>query len=272
MLWETLLKVLKKSKKAKMGSKRIVIKVGSHVLTENGSIAKVRMLALVELIVSLKVLHYEVILVSSGAVAAGYTRLPLDRAVVANKQALAAIGQPLLLKMYQEKFEIFDLLCSQVLLSADVFESDKHVNHAKVAIDTLLENNVVPIINENDTVSIDELVFGDNDRLSAHVAHHFDASLLVILSDIDAFYDKDPNKYEDAVRRAVVTQLSQEELDADHTPNNAFATGGIVTKLQSADFLMKHGRKMLLASGFDLADVKAFLVDGVHEGGTLFKA
>jgi len=255
-----------------MSTQRIVIKVGSHVLTEAGNIAKVRMLALVELIALLKVNHYEVILVSSGAVAAGYTRLPLDRGILANKQALAAIGQPLLLKMYQEKFEKFALLCSQVLLRADVFDSDEHMNHAKVAIDTLLANNVVPIINENDTVSIEELVFGDNDRLSAHVAHYFDASLLIILSDIDAFYDKDPNKYDDAVRRAVVTQLSKEELEADHTPNNEFATGGIVTKLQSADFLMKNGREMLLASGFDLADVKTFLVDGVHEGGTLFKA
>lgn len=252
--------------------KRVVIKVGSHVLTENGTIAKVRMLALVELIAELKADKYEVILVSSGAVSAGYTQLPLDRSVVANKQALAAIGQPYLLKMYQEKFEKFALLCSQVLLSADVFESKKHRDHAKNAIDTLLRNNVVPIINENDTVSIEELVFGDNDRLSAHVAHYFDASLLVILSDIDAFYDKDPNKYEDAKRRAIVNSIHEDELNADHTPNNEFATGGIVTKLQAADFVMKQGRAMFLASGFDLSDVKSFLINGKHEGGTLFKA
>lgn len=249
---------------------RIVIKVGSHVLTEHGTIAKKRMLALVELISELKAKEYEVILVSSGAVAAGYTKLPLDRSSVDNRQALAAIGQPLLLKMYQEKFEIFDMLCSQVLLSADVFESKEHTDHAKVAIDTLLANQVVPIINENDTVSIDELVFGDNDRLSAHVAHFFDAKLLVILSDIDAFYDKDPNKYEDATRRAVVRVLLQEELEAEHTPNNTFATGGIVTKLQSADFMMKHNKEMFLASGFDLSDVRSYLLDNVHQGGTLF--
>jgi len=254
-----------------MSVQRIVIKVGSHVLTQDGDIAKRRMLALVELIVILKEHKYEVILVSSGAVAAGFTQLPLDRGTVANKQALAAIGQPLLLKMYQEKFAQFDLLCSQVLLSADVFDSAEHIAHAKVAIDTLLENGVVPIINENDTVSVEELVFGDNDRLSAHVAHHFDAKLLVILSDIDAFYDKDPNQYNDAKRRAVVSEIFKEELEAEHTPNNEFATGGIVTKLQSANFLMNHGREMFLASGFDLHDVKTFLVDGEHVGGTLFK-
>ena len=250
---------------------RLVIKVGSHVLTENGSIARERMLALVEFIAQLKRNDNEVILVSSGAVAAGFTQLPLDRSFIGNRQALAAIGQPLLLKMYQEKFAIFDMLCSQVLFSADVFESAKHVKHAKVAIDTLLENAVVPIINENDTVSVEELVFGDNDRLSAHVAHHFDAELLVILSDIDAFYDKDPNRYEDAKRREIVTVISQEELTAEHSPNNEFATGGIVTKLQSADFLMKHGREMFLSSGFDLHDVRSYLIDNKHIGGTLFK-
>jgi len=254
-----------------MSTQRIVLKVGSHVLTEDGGIAHVRMSALVELICELKDNNYEVILVSSGAVA-GHTQLPLDRSKVANRQALAAIGQPLLLTMYQEKFSTCGLLCSQILFRADVFDSDEHVNHAKVAIDTLLENNVVPIINENDTVSIEELVFGDNDRLSAHVAHYFDAELLVILSDIDAFYDKDPNVYDDATRRAIVNLISKEELEAEHTPSNEFATGGIVTKLQSADFMMRHGKEMFLASGFDLSDVKALLVDGKHVGGTLFKS
>jgi len=251
---------------------RIVIKVGSHVLTEDGTIAKTRMLALVQLIAELKAHKYEVILVSSGAVAAGFTQLPLDRGYIANRQALAAIGQPLLLKMYQEKFAKFGLLCSQVLFSADVFESAEHVAHAKVAIDTLLENSVVPIINENDTVSIEELVFGDNDRLSAHVAHYFDAELLVILSDIDAYYDKDPNKYNDAKAIKKLGIIETESLKAEHTPNNEFATGGIVTKLQSADFLMKEHRKMYLASGFDLSDVKKFLIDNEHIGGTLFEA
>ena len=250
---------------------RLVIKVGSHVLTSDGKIAKKRMMSLVTLIADLKSAGNEVIVVSSGAVAAGYTLLPLDRNSVANRQALAAIGQPLLMKMYQEKFERHDMLCSQVLLSADVFESQEHTEHAKNAVDRLLANGVVPIINENDTVSIEELVFGDNDRLSAHVAHHFDAQMLVILSDIDAFYDKDPNRYSDAERRDIVYEISQEELTAEHTPNNEFATGGIVTKLQAADFLMKHGREMFLASGFDLDAVRAFLLQGKHEGGTLFK-
>jgi len=251
--------------------KRVVIKVGSHVLTNNGAIASARMLALVEFISQLKKTGLEVILVSSGAVAAGYAQLPLSRDTLGNRQALAAIGQPYLLKLYQEKFSKYNLLCSQVLFSADVFDSKKHIAHAKVAIDTLLENGVVPIVNENDTVSVEELVFGDNDRLSAHIAHYFDASLLVILSDISAYYDKDPNVYSDAKQRAVVTKIENNELEALHTPNNEFATGGIVTKLQAADFLMNHDKEMFLSSGFDLKDIKSFLLNNTYTGGTLFK-
>ena len=252
--------------------KRVVLKVGSHVLTENSGMAEDRITALVALIAQIKAKGTEVILVSSGAVAAGYTQLHLDRSEVANRQALAAIGQPYLLGLYRELFAEHKLLASQVLLSADVFDSRKATRHAKIAIDTLLANGVIPIINENDTVSIDELVFGDNDRLSAHVAHYFDAGLLVLLSDIDAYYDKDPNRHADAQPKKTVTRLSAEALTADATPNDAFATGGIVTKLQAADFLMQHKREMFLASGFDLADVKALLVEGVHKGGTLFRS
>ena len=254
----------------KMQKRRVVLKVGSHVLSQDGAIAKRRMLALVEFIAELKESGNDVILVSSGAVSAGYTKLKLDRNILANKQALASIGQPYLMTMYQEQFDIFDILCSQVLLYANVFENDEDMDHDKNAIDILLGSGVVPIINENDTVSTEELVFGDNDRLSAHVAYYFDASILVILSDIDAFYDKDPNRYNDAKRREVVTNITNEELEAKHTPNSEFATGGIVTKLQSANFLMERDREMFLASGFDLSDAKSFLIDGIHSGGTLF--
>jgi len=252
-----------------MNYRRIVIKVGSHILTEGEKVAKDRMKALVEFISQLK--STEVILVSSGAVAAGYTKLQLDRDIVSNRQALAAIGQPLLLGMYQDKFAKYNMLCSQVLFSSDVFDSRKHTAHAKNAIDTLLSNGVIPIINENDTVSIEELIFGDNDRLSAHVAYYFDADILIILSDIDAYYDKDPNKYSDAVAKVSVDHIEPLELEAEHTPNSKFATGGIVTKLQSAEFMIKHNKEMYLASGFNLKDIKNFLLHNKQTGGTLFK-
>lgn len=250
--------------------KRIVIKVGSHVLTENSEISRTRMIALVELIASLYDAKNEVILVTSGAVSSGYTKIKLDKSHIPNRQALAAIGQPLLLGMYSEKFAKFNMLCSQILLTASDLDSRKLTQHAKNAIEVLLANKIVPIINENDVTATEELVFGDNDRLSAHAAYHFGADMLVILSDIDGYYDKDPNKFDDAVVFKTHGRLSDEALNQEHSANNEFATGGIVTKLQSADFLMEHGKEMYLASGFDLSDIKSFLLNGVQKGGTHF--
>ncbi len=251
--------------------KRIVIKVGSHVLTQDGAVCKQRMRELVGLIADVMAKGTEVILVSSGAVSAGYTVLPMDRRDIGNKQALAAIGQPLLLKMYQEKFASYDIICSQVLLSAADLDSKKRTTLARHALDNLLAHRVVPIINENDVIATEELVFGDNDQLSAYVAENFDAELLVLLSDIDALYDKDPRAFKDAVVRKEVDSISQEELNAPAIATNEFATGGIVTKLKAANFLLKNNKKMFLATGFDLSDARSFLLEGKHVGGTLFR-
>ncbi len=254
-----------------MKFKRVVIKVGSHVLTENRAVSKERMIDLVDLIAQLMQRDIEVILVSSGAVSAGYTVLPLDRLTIGNKQVLASIGQPLLLKMYQEKFAKYNLLCSQILLSASDLDSKKRTYLAQVTIDNLLKNRVVPIINENDVIATEELVFGDNDQLSASVADNFSAELLVILSDIDALYTKDPRKHSDAKIRKEVNYITEEELQDIPSPNSEFATGGIVTKLKAGKYLLDRGRKMFLATGFGLNDIRSFLLDGVHKGGTLFK-
>uniref|UniRef100_UPI00260CE809 glutamate 5-kinase n=1 Tax=Hydrogenimonas sp. TaxID=2231112 RepID=UPI00260CE809 len=232
--------------------KRIVIKVGSAVLTEQNRVARERMAALVELIAKVKEKGVDVILVSSGAVAAGYTLCRLDKKELPNRQALASIGQPRLMAMYQKKFERYGILVSQILLTADDFDSRKRTYHAKCAVETLLAQHVVPIINENDVTATEELVFGDNDQLSAHVAYYFDAELLVILSDIDSYYDKDPRKHADAKPRKIVHEVPQEDLRAECTPNTSFATGGIVTKLKAADFLLKRGKEIFFASGFDL--------------------
>jgi glutamate 5-kinase len=129
----------------------------------------------------------------------------------------------------------------------------------------------VPIINENDVTATEELVFGDNDRLSAHVTYHFDADMLVILSDIDGYYDKDPNKFSNAVMFKEHSFLDEATLLQEHSANNEFATGGIVTKLQSAQFLLENGKEMFLASGFNLSDIKSFLLNGIQKGGTLFR-
>jgi glutamate 5-kinase len=250
--------------------KRIVIKVGSAVLTEQNRIANDRMQNLVDLIAELKNI-YEVILVSSGAVAAGYTELKLDKSIIANKQALASIGQPLLMHRYKKKFEKYGVITSQVLVTAANFQTEVACSNLKDTAQALLKNGVLPIVNENDSTATQELIVGDNDQLSAYVAHYFNADLLVILSDIDAYYDSDPKSNPDAKVLKIVSQIPKVELERDVTPNNSFATGGIVTKLKAANFLLEHDEEMFLASGFNLADVKSFLIDNIHKGGTHFK-
>jgi len=250
--------------------RRIVIKVGSAVLNEHATLALNRMQKLVELIASLHVKKYEVILVSSGAVSAGYSLLPIDKANLANKQALAAVGQPILLHTYQELFTEHNVLISQVLVTSANFHNEEQDNSVVGTINTLLAHNVVPIVNENDATAVEELILGDNDQLSAYVAAHVDADLLVMLSDIDAYFDKDPNTHDDAVERLYVDKIEQSELERDVTPTNEFATGGIVTKLKAASYMLRHNKPTFLASGFDLTNVTSFLKDEKHIGGTLF--
>ena len=251
---------------------RIVIKVGSAVLTDTktNSLAYERMKNLVELIFILKKQNFEVILVSSGAVAAGYTLLKLDKNILENKQALASLGQPLLMDTYRKKFGYFHLLCSQVLLEANDFFNDKTLICAKKTINTLLKNNIVPIINENDTTAIEELVFGDNDQLAAYVTYYFNAKMLVILTDIDGYYDKNPCQYQDAKLLKKVSQISAQQLNQPCNANNTFATGGIVTKLKAANFLLQKNIPMFLTSGFDLTYIKEYLLYNNHTKGTLF--
>ncbi|NCO01095.1 MAG: glutamate 5-kinase [Epsilonproteobacteria bacterium] len=249
---------------------RIVIKVGSAVLTHKNKIAKERMLNLVHLIVKLKE-KFEVVLVTSGAVAAGYSALKLDKTKQIGKKAIAAAGQPILMTSYKKKFDIFDIDTAQILLTEDDFDSRKRTKMFQDIIDAHLSNDILPIINENDITSTPEQLFGDNDQLSANVAHAIKANLLVILSDIDGYYDKNPQEYEDAKLFKIMNELPKGVLEDESTPNNPFATGGIVTKLKAADFMMKQGRKMFLTNGFDLTAAESFLLHNTHTLGTLFE-
>ncbi|MDP3118897.1 MAG: glutamate 5-kinase [Sulfuricurvum sp.] len=249
---------------------RIVIKVGTAVLTENNNIAKERMMNLVTLIANLKKI-YDVILVTSGAVGAGYSALKLDKSKQIGRKALAAAGQPILMSSYKQKFGIYDMDTAQILLTEDDFDSRKRTIMFQEIINTHLNYDIVPIINENDITSTPEQSFGDNDQLSAHVACATDADLLVILSDIDGYYDKNPKEFKDAKIIKEITEIPKEALAQDASANNAFATGGIVTKLKAADFLMKRGKKMFLCNGFYLSAAESYLFRGEHTLGTLFK-
>ena len=251
--------------------KRLVIKVGTAVLTQGEELALQRMKNLVNLISTLKNdKNLEVILVSSGAVGAGYTELKLDKTVLANKQTLAAIGQPKLMKTYQEMFQEFGITVAQMLFIADDFDSRKRSKNAKNVMEILLQNKVIPIINENDVIATEELI-GDNDQLAAYITHYFKADMLVILTDIDGYYDKYPREFSDAKIQKIINEISQDELDKKPSANSKFATGGIVTKLKAADFLMQKNIPMYLTSGFDLTNAYDFLVENNHKSGTIFK-
>jgi len=248
---------------------RVVVKVGSAVLTQDTSLALERMQNLVRFLVELKKKH-EVILVSSGAVSAGYTVLQLDRALIKNKQALASIGQPILMKHYSREFSVHNVIASQILITARNLEKEDDIQRVKNTINTLIENAVIPIVNENDATSTKELEVGDNDQLSAYITKNTDSDMLIILSDIDAYYDRDPRMHSDAKVLKIVNEIPKEELQKTATPNNVFATGGIVTKLKAANYLLDFNKDMFLASGFDLRDIQSYMLDSKHLGGTLF--
>jgi glutamate 5-kinase len=248
---------------------RIVVKVGSAVLTQDGVVAIERMQSLVDFLAELKEKH-EVLLVSSGAVSAGYTSLKLDRNILENKQALASLGQPILMNKYAKKFAKYNLLCSQVLVTAANLNKEDDISRVRSTVEVLLRNDVIPVVNENDATATDELEVGDNDQLSAYITKNIDADMLIILSDIDAYYSADPRVDADAKVLKVVNSISKDELAKEATPNNVFATGGIVTKLKAAAYLLDSNIDMFLASGFDLSDIRSYMIDGIHQGGTLF--
>jgi len=249
--------------------KRIVIKVGSAVLTEKNRIAKKRMLNLVTLIANLRD-KYKVILVTSGAVAAGYSALKLDKRKLIGKRALAAAGQPILMTSYKKKFDIYEIDTAQILLTEDDFDSRKRTKMFQEIIDAHLDNDILPIVNENDISSTPEQLFGDNDQLSANIAIATGANLLIILSDIDGYFDKNPHEHADAKIQKFIHSIPPEALLDQSSPNDTFATGGIVTKLKAAEFLLNKGKSMFLCNGFDLCSAESFLLHDDHQLGTLF--
>ncbi len=249
--------------------KRIVIKVGSSVLINDDAIANERMLNLVSLVADLREKH-EVILVTSGAVAAGYTAVQLNKFVPTSKKVLASVGQPILMSSYKNLFDIFDITISQILMTEDSFNSSPHTEIFQDIIERTFNNDILAIVNENDISTTPEELFGDNDQLSAHVTYYAGADLLVVLSDIDGYYDSNPKENPKAKLRKRVNELTEEELDKKFTPTSKFASGGIVTKLKAAKYIMENDLEMFLCNGFDLTSVRSYLLDGVHEKGTLF--
>jgi glutamate 5-kinase len=232
-------------------AKRIVVKVGSSTLTyQNSKLNLNRIDKLVRDISNLKNQDLEIILVSSGAVAAGQGKLDLNQEEqsIPEKQALAAIGQGLLMKTYQKLFSEYGSETAQILLTQNDLNSRKRYLNSRNTLNQLLKYNVLPVVNENDTVAVKEIKFGDNDTLSALVSSLVDADLLIMLSDIDGLYTADPREDETAELINQVADISEVEELASGAGSER-GTGGMATKLEAAKIATKAGIPMIIANG-----------------------
>jgi glutamate 5-kinase len=254
-------------------AKRLVIKVGSALLTNDGAgIDRQAIDAWVEQIAKLLSAGKEVVLVSSGAVAEGLVRLGIDTRPesIHMLQSAAAVGQMGLIQTYETSFRRFDRQTAQILLDHDDMANRERYLNARSVIQTLMELNVVPIVNENDTVVTDEIRFGDNDRLAALVANLIDADALVILTDKDGMFDANPDENKDA---QLITQAlaSDSSLDAlAGSSNGALGRGGMQTKLEAARLASRSGCNTVIAGGRN-QDILTRICEGENLG-TLLQA
>lgn len=257
--------------------KRIVIKVGTSTLThETGRINLLRMDRLSMAVSELINQGHEVILVSSGAIGVGMGKLSLKERprVMGMKQALAAIGQCELMNIYSKMFSSYNQIVAQILLTRNDVDDEIKRKNIENTFEHLLEKHVLPIVNANDTVSTDEIssmeYFGDNDTLSAVVAKIVHADLLIILSDIDGFYDSDPRENKNCRLIDTVTEINDYIMNCAGGEGTKLGTGGMVTKLNAANAVINAGIHMVLASGND-----PFIIFDILRGekvGTLFVA
>ncbi|WP_038290348.1 glutamate 5-kinase [Acetivibrio straminisolvens] len=241
-------------------SKRVVIKVGTSTLTyENGEMNLARIEKLVRVISDLMHQGKTVVLVTSGAIGVGVSKLKLSSRPkeLKDKQAVAAVGQCELMHIYSKLFLEYGHIVGQILLTRDVVENSTGKTNVINTFETLLEMGIIPIVNENDSVAVDEIesginkVFGDNDTLSAIVATLVNADLLIILSDIDGFYDCDPRTNECSKLISVVEEITPEVEKCAGGVGSSRGTGGMVTKLSAAKIATSAGINMVLANGDD---------------------
>ena len=251
--------------------RRIVLKVGSRVLTAKGkTLSQPVFDRLAREVSAAKKAGYEVVIVSTGAIAAGMGRLGLleKPKTIPQKQASAAIGQSALMWNYERSFSFYGEKVAQILLTRDDLSNRKRYLNARNTLLTLLGFGVIPIINENDTVVVEEIKFGDNDNLSALVTSLANADLLVILSDIDGLYDRDPRLHKKAKLIPLVSQVTEELEKKASGTLSPISIGGMVTKLQAARKAGLFGVPTILANGMVEGMVGRIL--RAEEVGTLF--
>lgn len=252
-------------------SRKIVIKIGSNVLSDkNGAVNKQVMHNIVEQVNDLIKMGKQVILVSSGAGICGVGAINKwsRRGDINYKQALCAIGQVELMMAYKEYFSDYDIHVAQILLTRDDFNDNHRTLNIRNAMFTLIDEGVVPVINENDSVSVDEIKIGDNDTLAALTANLWNADLLIVLSDIDGVFDKDPKANEDAKLIQLVENADELEKSIDIGEKSSFGTGGIETKIEAAAKVNKFGIPMMLLNGSKQDIIRDSLAGS--DKGTLF--
>lgn len=234
--------------------KRVTIKIGTNLLSSKSGINIDFLKDITTQINALQKMGLQVLLVSSGAIGLGAGELGLTEKVQAipMRQACASIGQPILMHHYRELFQNVNIIISQILLTREVLNNRMSYINLKNSVETLLDLNVVPIFNENDSVSTAEIgtAFGDNDTLSALIASKTDSDLLVILTDIDGLYDKDPSKENGAVLIPYIEDINDEVKSwAGAVSGSTFSTGGMKTKLTAAEIAASAGCASIIADG-----------------------
>ncbi len=232
--------------------KRVVVKVGTSTLTyDNGFLNLRRMELLAQVIADIMNSGREIVLVSSGAQSAGVSKLGLLERPASRegKQAVAAVGQCELMKMYDKFFSEFGVKAAQVLLNRDVWDNDVPRHNAENTFRALLEMRCLPIVNENDTISYEGIGFGGNDILSAYVALLSDADLVINLSDIDGLYTKNPREFADAALIRFVDDIDERISECAGPAGTARGTGGMTAKLEAAKILTDMGIPMIIANG-----------------------
>ena len=235
--------------------KRITVKIGSSTLTHSatGRLNIRRIESLVRVLSDIKNSGRELVLVSSGAVSAGAAKLglPMGGRSLEEKQALAAIGQTELMRLYERLFASYGYNVGQILMTKDVIDDPHRLELAKNTFSKLLELGCVPIVNENDSISCEELKFGGNDTLSAYVCLVSGSDLLINMSDIDGLYDSDPRKNPDAKIIRRVEEINDEILACAGGAGTERGTGGMVTKLKAAAIAGENGIPMVIMNGKD---------------------
>jgi glutamate 5-kinase len=231
---------------------KIVIKIGTNLLADKEKGINLEwMNEIAKNIASLQRRGKQVVLVSSGAIGAGVAALKMKGSpkTIPEKQATAAIGQPLLMEAYENAFRIQECTIAQILLTKDDFTNRARYLNAKNTFSALLEKGVVPIINENDTVAVEEIKLGDNDNLSALVANLIEVDLLIILSDIDGLFSDDPTKNPDAELIPIVEKITPQLEKLAKSSKTELSTGGMITKIQAAKQCVSVGIAMIIANG-----------------------